>query len=82
MLAGPMKFTMYCFAQWISKLSGSFEIHRVRQYLVNIALIQIKSQYMKRPESNFYVGPVNTFLIFDTAYRKKSRDIFPYKVAG
>ena len=27
--------TTYCLAQWISKLPGSFEIHWVRQYLVN-----------------------------------------------
>ena len=25
----------YCFTQWITKLPGSFEIHWVRQYLVN-----------------------------------------------
>ena len=25
----------YCLTQWISKLPGSFEIHWVRQYLVN-----------------------------------------------
>ena len=28
-------FTEYCLTQWISKLPGSFEIHWVRQYLVN-----------------------------------------------
>ena len=28
-------FTKYCFTQWISKLPRSFEIHCVRQYLVN-----------------------------------------------
>ena len=28
-------FTKYCFTQWISKLTWSFEIHFVRQYLVN-----------------------------------------------
>ena len=27
--------TKYCLTQWISKLPGSFEIHWVRQYLVN-----------------------------------------------
>ena len=29
-------FTKYCLTQWISKLPRSFEIHQVRQYLVNI----------------------------------------------
>ena len=29
-------FTKYCLTQWISKLSGSFEIHLVGQYLVNL----------------------------------------------
>ena len=28
-------FSKYCLTQWISKLQGSFEIHWVRQYLVN-----------------------------------------------
>ena len=28
-------FTQYCLSQCISKLPGSFEIHWVRQYLVN-----------------------------------------------
>ena len=28
-------FTKYRLTQWISKLFGSFEIHRVRQLLVN-----------------------------------------------
>ena len=28
-------FTKYCLTQWISKHSGRFEIHWVRQYLVN-----------------------------------------------
>ena len=28
-------FVKYCLSQWISKLSGSFEIHWVKQYLVN-----------------------------------------------
>ena len=28
-------FTKYCLTQWIPKLPGSFEIHWVRQYLVN-----------------------------------------------
>ena len=29
-------FTKYCLTQWFSKLPRSFEIHRVRQYLVNL----------------------------------------------
>ena len=28
-------YTKYCFTEWISKLLGGFEIHWVRQYLVN-----------------------------------------------
>ena len=40
MFVGPLfkkkkPFTKYCLTQWISKLPGSFEIHWVRQYLVN-----------------------------------------------
>ena len=38
----PMKFTRYCLTQWFSKLQESFEIHWVRQYLVDIVLFQIK----------------------------------------
>ena len=30
-----LHLTKYCLTKWISKLPGSFEIHRVRQYLVN-----------------------------------------------
>ena len=40
MFTGPLPnkttFTKYCLTQWISKLQGSFEIHRVRPYLVNV----------------------------------------------
>ena len=31
-------FIKYCLTQWISKLPGSFEVHRVRQYLVNFTV--------------------------------------------
>ena len=33
---------LYCLTQCISKLQGSFEIHWVSQYLVNVALFEIK----------------------------------------
>ena len=36
------KITKYCLTQWISKLPGSFEIHWVRQYMVNVVLFQIQ----------------------------------------
>ena len=35
-------FTRYCFPQWILKLPGSFEIHWLRQYLINLDLFGIK----------------------------------------
>ena len=40
--ARPVKFTRYCLTQWISKLSGSFEIHGARQYLINVVLFGIR----------------------------------------
>ena len=43
MPARLVKFTRYCLTQWISKLPGSFKIHRMRQYLVNIVLFGIKN---------------------------------------
>ena len=43
-------FTTYCLTQRISKLPGSFEIHWVRQYLVNFtALVGIVMQLFTRP---------------------------------
>ena len=44
----PVKFPWYCFTHWISKLSGPFEIHWMRQYLVTV-------------KSNLYIGPVHIF---------------------
>ena len=38
------KITRYCLTQWISKLSGSLEIHWVRQYLVIVVLFGIRDQ--------------------------------------
>ena len=34
-IPNEITFTKYCLTQWISKLLGSFEIHWVRQYLIN-----------------------------------------------
>ena len=42
MPARPVKLTEYCLTQWISKLPESFEIHWVRQYLVNVVLFMNK----------------------------------------
>ena len=38
MPARPVKFTkyIYCLTQWIPKLPENFEIHWVRQYLINV----------------------------------------------
>ena len=64
----PMKFTRYCLAQYISKLPGSFKIHRVVigtivEYLVNVVLFGIKgletSEMTVKLKSNLYVGRVN-----------------------
>ena len=41
-LLKPMKFTRYCLTQWISKLPGSFDIHWVKQYLINVVSFGIK----------------------------------------
>ena len=57
--------------QWISKLPGRFEIHWVRTYWVKVVLFRIKdlctSEMMVKHKRYLYVGPVNIFLIFDTA---------------
>ena len=66
----PVKFTRSCLTQWVSKLPGSFNIHRVRQCLVNEVLVGIKDlltfEMSVKLKSNFYVGPINIFLTFDT----------------
>ena len=47
-----------------------FEIHWVRQYMINAVLFGIKdlqtSEMTIKLKGNFYVGPVNTFSHFDT----------------
>ena len=54
----------------VFKAPRSFEIHWVRQYLVNAVLFGIQDlQTYKMTvnlKSNFYVGAVNIFLIIDT----------------
>ena len=35
-------YQVLCRTQWISKLPRSFEIHWVRQYLLNVVLLRIK----------------------------------------
>ena len=35
-ISNKTAFAKYCLTQWISKLPGNFDIHAVRQYLVNI----------------------------------------------
>ena len=67
--ARPMKFIRYCLTLWISKLpAGSFEIHWVKQYFVNVVLFWIKdlqtSEMTAKLEKSMYVRPVNIFLIF------------------
>ena len=56
MFVGPLlkksTFTKYCLTQWISKLLGSFEIHWVRQYMVNfmgLAGIVYPTVYKTKP---------------------------------
>ena len=47
-------FTEYFLTQWISKLPGSFEIHWVKQYLVNfMALVDIVNATVYKTESIF-----------------------------
>ena len=58
MPARPVKFTRYCLTQWISKQLRSFEIHWVRQYLVNVVLSGIKD--LQTSEIT-YVGPEYIF---------------------
>ena len=63
--AKPMKFTRNCLTHWISKLPGSFEIHWVRQYLVNVVLFRIKalknSEMTAKFKSKSSIRPVNSF---------------------
>ena len=40
-----MKFNSYDPTQWISKLAMNFEIHWVRQHLVNVFLFGVKDLY-------------------------------------
>ena len=47
MSAKPVKFTRYCLTQWISKLLGIFEIHRVIQYLVNTVMSLLEAPCAK-----------------------------------
>ena len=58
--ATSIKFTRCCLTQWISKLLGSFEIHWVRQYFINVVLFGIRdlltSEMTIKFESNLYVG--------------------------
>ena len=44
-------FTKYCITQWISKLRGSFEIHWVRQYLLDfMGLVEIVNAIVYKNE--------------------------------
>ena len=65
MPARPVKFIRYCLTQWISKFTGSFEIHSIRQFLVNVILFWIKdlkiSEMTVKLKSDLYVRPVNIF---------------------
>ena len=47
-------FTMYCLTQWISKLLGSFEIHWVRQYLVNVRDLTCIVSNCLQDQANFH----------------------------
>ena len=50
-------FTKYCLTQWISKLPESFEIHLVKQYLINfMGLAGIVDAIVYRTKSIF-TGP-------------------------
>ena len=47
-------FTKYWLIQWISKLPGSFEIHWVRQYLVNFHRSCSRSKHNCLPDGANY----------------------------
>ena len=53
------KIIRYCLTPWIPKLPRSFEIHWVRQYLVNVVIFGIKdlktSEMTIKPSSNYLV---------------------------
>ena len=54
LIGNETTFTKYCFAQWISKLPGSFEIHWVRQYLINfMGLVGIVNANVYKTEPIF-----------------------------
>ena len=59
-------FIRPCLTLWISKHPGSYEIHWVRQYLINVFLFQIEdlltSEMTVKLESNWYFKPVNIYL--------------------
>ena len=56
---------IFCLTQWISKLPRSFEIHWVRQNLVNEVLYGIKGLWASKMgiklKSNLYMGPVDIY---------------------
>ena len=65
-------FTKYYFTQWISKLpaAGSFEIHRVRQYLINFMGLagKVKATVYTRPSQFSEVSGMRIVLIFNIVY--------------
>ena len=49
-------FSKYCFRQWISKLTDSFEIHRVRQYLENFTELADKINAIVYKSETIFTG--------------------------
>ena len=60
-----LEFSRYCLTQQISKLLGSFEIHWVRQYLVNVVLFGTKDLYTSEMTIKLKIN----FLIFYIAIK-------------
>ena len=55
-------FTKYCLTHWISKLPRSFEIHRIRQYLVNFTgLVGIVNTTIYKTEPSLRHGNCPNF---------------------
>ena len=72
-----VKFTRYCRTESMLKLPGAFEIHWVRQCLVNVVLFEIIVLYISKMtvkiKSNLYVRLINVFTNFWRCYRLRWR---------
>ena len=72
-----VKLTRYCRTESMLKLPGAFEIHWVRQYLVNVVLFEIMVLYISemtiKIKSNLYVRLINVFTNCWRCYRLRWR---------